>query len=307
MKKNTFLFAILIALVISANAQWQQTNGPCGGTIKCLTVNSNNIFAGTINGVFLSTNNGANWTATGLANTRVLSLAVSGNNIFAGTYGDGVYLSTNNGANWTAVNTGLANTDVRSLAVSGSNIFAGTDGGGVFLSTTNGANWTVVNTGLIATNVSPLAVSGSDIFAGTVDGIFLSTNNGANWTAVNTGLPNTDCTSLAVSGSDIFAGTYNSGVWKRALAEITGITEEINNNRILVYPNPASEILMLTTNKHNAEMEIKIYEITGILVKSEKLEQSQNSIYIGDLKNGIYMLAIKSKEFTETQRLFIQR
>ncbi|MBK6876821.1 MAG: hypothetical protein IPG99_10330 [Ignavibacteria bacterium] len=38
---------------------------------------------------------------TALNNLDVLSLATSGSNIFAGTYGYGVYLSTNNGTSWT--------------------------------------------------------------------------------------------------------------------------------------------------------------------------------------------------------------
>ena len=65
-----------------------------------------------VGGVFLSTNNGTSWTAvnTGLTNTYVYALAVSGTNLFAGTYGGGVFLSTNNGTSWTAVNTGLTNT-----------------------------------------------------------------------------------------------------------------------------------------------------------------------------------------------------
>ena len=41
-----------------------------------------------------------------------IALAVSGTNLFAGTYGGGVFLSTNNGTNWTAVNNGLTNSNV---------------------------------------------------------------------------------------------------------------------------------------------------------------------------------------------------
>jgi ligand-binding sensor domain-containing protein len=93
---------------------------------------------------------------------------VNGSNLFAGTDG-GVFLSTTNGASWTAVNTGLTNTSVRSLAVSGSNLFAGT-GGGVFLSPNNGISWTAVNTGLTNPVVRSLAVNGADLFAGTRDG-----------------------------------------------------------------------------------------------------------------------------------------
>jgi hypothetical protein len=55
----------------------------------------------------------------------------SGENTFAGT-DSGVFLSTNNGASWTAVNTGLTYPRVQSLAVLGTNLFAGTYGGGVW-------------------------------------------------------------------------------------------------------------------------------------------------------------------------------
>jgi hypothetical protein len=104
--------------------------------------------------VFCSTNNGANWTniSNGL-NSPVRSIAISGNNIFAGTegkslftIGDGIYLSSNNGANWTQVNNGLPLTIGIHLAVSGNNVFAGLDSG-IFLSTNNGSNWTKVNDG----------------------------------------------------------------------------------------------------------------------------------------------------------------
>lgn len=115
--------------------QWTQTNGPYGGSITALLVNGTNLFAGTEGGgIFLSTNNGQNWTAVnnGLTNQNVRALAVSGNNLFAGTVGDGVFLSTNNGESWAAANNGLTNLTINSLAASDKNIFAGTEGAGVF-------------------------------------------------------------------------------------------------------------------------------------------------------------------------------
>ncbi|HEX9970570.1 MAG TPA: hypothetical protein VGD14_00730, partial [bacterium] len=55
-----------------------------------------------------------------------------GTSLFTGSDGYGVYLSTNNGEDWTAVNTGLTNKHIFALAVNGTNLFAGTYGGGVF-------------------------------------------------------------------------------------------------------------------------------------------------------------------------------
>ena len=203
-----------------AGAQWVQANGPYGGNIHCLTVSGPNLFAGVSGGVYLSTNNGTSWSAlnAGMTNDSVLSFAIIGTNLFAGTSGGGVFLSTDNGTSWNAVNNGLTNLNIMSFAVSGSNLFAGTNGGGVFLSTNNGVNWTTVSRSITMkfSRVNALVVSDTNLFAGTSAGVFLSGNNGASWTPINTGLPSTnltDVTALAVSGTNLFAGTQDSGIY----------------------------------------------------------------------------------------------
>ncbi len=55
---------------------------------------SDTLFAGAYQGgVFLSTNSGTSWTAdnNGLTDSDVVSLTVSGGNIFAGTSGGGIF------------------------------------------------------------------------------------------------------------------------------------------------------------------------------------------------------------------------
>jgi hypothetical protein len=78
-------------------------------------------------GVFISSNNGTNWTtSTNPWSATINSLAISGDNIFAGPNGSGVFLSINSGASWAAVNNGLpANSTVHSFAIRGDTIFAG--------------------------------------------------------------------------------------------------------------------------------------------------------------------------------------
>ena len=83
------------------------------------------------------------WTAgdSGLMNANVYALAVIGNNLFAGTM-FGVFLSTNNGTNWTAVDSGLTKTYVLVLLpflarISLPELIAA----GCFSSTNNGGSW----------------------------------------------------------------------------------------------------------------------------------------------------------------------
>jgi len=188
--------------------------------VLSLVVNGVNIFAGTSEGVFLSTNSGKSWKAinAGLTSSAIWCLAVSGANIFAGTdyhpgvSGGGVFLSTNSGENWTAA--GLPNVPVRALAVNGTNLFAGIYGNGVYLSTNTGTTWTAVNSGLTNSNVQSLAVSDTNLFAGTDGGgVFLSTNNGTDWTQVNAGMGNFSVWSLLTNGTNLFAGTLSAGVY----------------------------------------------------------------------------------------------
>ncbi|HMV46787.1 MAG TPA: hypothetical protein PLD20_16900 [Blastocatellia bacterium] len=187
--------------------QWTQTNGPYGGSIRSLLANGSNLFVGSANGVFLSTDNGQTWKAAnkGMTGVTVTCLVVSENNLFAGTFDRGVFRSNDNGQNWVPVNSGLTGLFIRALAVSGKNLFAGTTK--VFLSTDNGQSWTAV----LDKGINSMTVNGDYIFAGTVSqGVFLSTDNGRNWTAVNNGLTSLDSSlniiSLVASGNNLIAG-----------------------------------------------------------------------------------------------------
>jgi photosystem II stability/assembly factor-like uncharacterized protein len=103
---------------------------------KNISISGWHIFAGTDNGVLHSTNNGLNWTAvnSGLTDTAVNALAISGSNLFAGAQSGGVFLSSDNGASWISVNDGLLTKEVNCLIVSNGYIYAGTALGGVFRS-----------------------------------------------------------------------------------------------------------------------------------------------------------------------------
>ncbi|OFX31041.1 MAG: hypothetical protein A2X08_18245 [Bacteroidetes bacterium GWA2_32_17] len=222
MKKLILSFLSFSLYFNCLNAQWQQTSLN-NGDITSIVVSDSNIFAsyGSGHSVFLSNNNGTNWTAvnTGLpASTVVLDLKVIGNNLFAATQNDGVFLSTNNGASWTSVNNGLAGSALSdySLEINGSSIYVGTSCGGVYLSTDNGTSWSAVNNGLPFSSyiIYSLAASGTNVFVSLYGGgIYLTTNSGTSWTAVNTGLSSLNVSSLVISGSNIFAGVTGAGVF----------------------------------------------------------------------------------------------
>ena len=215
--KKTFSFSVSAMLVLcmiaemrtSVQAQWVEANGPYSSTIYGFASVGSTLFAGWQKGVYISTDNGANWTTytNSLTNNNVTCLAGSsdgkgGTNVFASTGYFGPYLSTDNGKTWIQRFIG-GNYNVASLAALGSKIFAGTNSG-AFVSSDNGMNWDTVSIALPA-NYRPtcLTVDGK-VFIVSQRGLIVSTDTGATWTIVNSGM--TQLVGMTASGSDLFAG-----------------------------------------------------------------------------------------------------
>jgi len=289
MKKVCVFIVLFFVLILTAAdslfAQnfWQQTNGPFGGIINCLTVNSaGHVFAGTIfNGIYRSTDNGATWTKNnaGLTSNFVGALAINASgHLFAGT--TGVFRSTNNGDNWAP--SGLTNVGVGSLAINSSgHLFAGAFSG-VFRSTNNGDTWTQANTGLTNVRVQALAISSSgNIFAGTFGGgVFRSTDNGDTWTAINNGL--TDLTVRSVTTNlrgDIFVGTE------------TGLFRFTDNGNTWTKTSlPAIRVWSLAVNI-NGDVLAGIFGVWRSTDNGDTWAPSSNGMIVSD----IYALAVNSR------------
>ena len=200
---------------------------------------------GLCGGVFLSTNNGTSWTAvnSGLTNTDVHALAVSGTNLFAGTGLAASFVPpTTAQAGQQSIR--LDKSSVWALAVSGTNLFAGTDGG-VFLSTNNGTSWTEVNTGLTR-HFCPCScrLRHESLCRDFPQRLSLQ-KHGTSWTEVNSGLTDIDVISLVVYGTNLFAGIVDEpSVWWRPLSEmitwVEGSSKDLPTRFALSqnYPNP---------------------------------------------------------------------
>lgn len=90
---------------------------------------------------------------------------------------------------------------------------------------------------------------------------------------------------------------------------ITGISEQIVKTYLFnLYPNPSSEIVTLNIDNANyTDLTLNIYNVAGKLITSETLEGNKQQINVGGLSNGIYMVEIKTKEWTGNQKLIIQK
>jgi len=259
------------------------------------------ILVGTLNSVFKSTDHAASWNYSGSgivsASSSIQSLVGNGTSLFAGSYNLGsVYYSGDTGVTWNSV--GLSTYPIRSMGINGSNLFVGTSDT-IFYSSDNGATWTSRPDGISVLNKWTLcfAFDGNKVIAGTRGGgVYISDDNGLNWTFKGTGLPaGSYVNKLVISGNNIFAGTdYQQGVWKRTLTEVTTSLEEVNDQADFdIYPNPASDKLIITAKNLNENSHYMVTDITGRKIISVPVQRgSTNSVQvdISSLDAGTYIL-----------------
>lgn len=194
---------------------WPESGNNLTENINCFCALGSYFFAGTNNGVFLSSDNGKSWTAAKSGPPyQVMRLATMGPYLFAGTTGEGIYISSDYGASWTTV-TGASVKDIYGLASIGSILFAGESfREGAFRSTDMGASWTPIDSGLTNLSINTLVSSRTSLYAGTNAGAFLSTNQGSEWNFISSGLP-TDSNavlSIAINSSSLVLGTSSGTI-----------------------------------------------------------------------------------------------
>lgn len=178
----------------------------------------NNIYCGTFDGLYKSTDNGLTFNPTGLMNVPVNAIQIdSSNRVMAGTgyytNGQGVFHSTDFGNTFNSI--GLGGQIIYSLAFTDyGSLLAGSAINGVYETTDMGANWQQHNNGLYRKDVFRLKINKSgDIITGAeYEGIFRSTNKGERFEHI--GLPISSVNNIVFSGDSLIISATPSGVQK---------------------------------------------------------------------------------------------
>jgi len=214
MKK--LLFFILFLFVFSnIYAQWTLVQNL--QVVFSFSKSGNNLIAGTVSGICISSNNGITWVNVAYSGLNVYSTAALDNKVFAGnTSGTGdLYFSSNNGNNWPALPQNSLG--INFLAINQSYLFCGarSDNTGFYRSTNDGVNWVsmfpcYVTYTMIAKDQTLFISYRSNTLNKLVS---RSTDNGDNWTVANSGLGTSQIVCFGFSDSCIFSGDYNGSVY----------------------------------------------------------------------------------------------
>ena len=148
-----------------------------------------------IPGSYKSTDNGVTWAPFSINSTYLPAITFfnDGARLYAGTI-DGVWLSTNNGLNWASRNQGLSLDPYSSSIIRANGVLVTSlkfGGSGIFSSTNDGALWNDFGAGLpFLSEISQLLVFNNNILAATSGGIFKRNLNDLNGiTTVSSEIP----------------------------------------------------------------------------------------------------------------------
>lgn len=230
----TIKLLVCIVVLLSYSRSFSQQNiwEPVGNRLtgKAFTsfaIDQNlNLYAGTLNGFYKSTNKGDEWDNiiyNGLYGYDIYAIVFNNSGeIFVGTSnGGGIFKSTNEGETWIHLDDPFINFTVQKLDINSSgDLFAAIYDHGMYRSTDNGENWEEVNNGLTSLSLNTLYISkfGSTkdyIFlgAGAVDEqgvVFRSTDNGDSWLSANVPLYDEYAmTFVSNSIGEVYVGTVN--------------------------------------------------------------------------------------------------
>jgi hypothetical protein len=163
---------------------WSPSNtGIENKQITCLlrSENNSNIYAGTNDGFYKSTNNGATWNLSGFSNLYISNLSMNSNeDLIISSHNNAnpiykVHRSTNQGNDWEDVTYNLPNIEAKYISPDSiDNIFIGTENGCYFISETD-TIWNEINSGLYNINIQALKYSQTGfLFVSSDSGLYRS-------------------------------------------------------------------------------------------------------------------------------------
>jgi hypothetical protein len=299
---------------------WQLMGGRKDGFFFSSLFRIGNLLFSCGSDIFRSTDNGNSWTKTSdprNGNSAYLSNFAHIGNILFVTSSHGVFRTSNFGDSWTRCDDStLLDDRIEPIAIKDTNIFL-TNIKGYFRSQDTGKTWLMINSmpydESAFTDEIYFASSGELNYLGGSNQLDISLDGGSTWTYTG-GLPDKYISKLVIHNGYLIAALGNGGIWRRRIAEFTGVKGSIPNSvSIQNYPNPfASNTTISFTLPAPSEVSASItdglgHEIT-ILPPTHYEAGVQHIQWDGSrYPNGIYTCQIITACKSEIRKMVVVR
>ncbi|HRG57706.1 MAG TPA: T9SS type A sorting domain-containing protein [Bacteroidia bacterium] len=101
-------------------------------------------------------------------------------------------------------------------------------------------------------------------------------------------------------------GAQDLSVLKHTIVGSNGILKLSNSNEFQVYPNPSNGMIIISSENLKDKTWVEIYDNIGKLIYTEKITQTQQSIDIGHVYKGIYLVKYFNADIQAQQKIIIE-
>jgi len=229
---HSSIFMVFICFLCKATfAQWQTLNTSTLDQINCIQPVGDKLLAGTYQGLFSTTNQGATWTNLDPSGNVLSVFAETQDEYYMGLWGklNSVRKTSNAGLSWQdCTSPHVSNvTDINSLRKLGLQLIAG-EYGKYFSSTDGGNSWTENSIGTSTHGVVDMIESGNIYLATASKTVYASTNIGTSWSVSNTGIGNPhNIHNFAESGNTLLVSADSAGLYRSTDSGLSWISVSI--------------------------------------------------------------------------------
>lgn len=299
---------------------WEQLNMGNTGIINpsffwSVAARGSTIVACATTRVFYSTNNGDSWTLSPLflsSSTGYVFDAIlldSTTWVIAGS--ENVAVTNDAGVTWSEYVTGT-NYDLESIAAYHDTLYVGSTGDGLFKSGDQGVTWVLEDSYpaeiTCNSNIRDLLVLEDRLFVSNNDcGVAVKDRETGSWSYINENLGALNV--LALAGNDQYLyGSTNVGLWRLGLT--TSTTHPPKAVELSLAPNPATEIVYLSSQSPEKLLQYYVVDVTGkpVTLLSEVFQgANQTAIPVDHLPAGFYAVVVRSDHGVKLMPFVIAR
>ncbi|RVU90375.1 Xyloglucanase precursor [Flavobacterium columnare] len=186
--------------------------------------------------------------------------------------------------------------------------------GKIYKTADSGKTWNDISFNLPYSTTYCIAAQGNQknsVYVGTNLGVYYFDEESNSWSLFNNGLPRVKVTELKINTSEnnLTASTYGRGIWRVALPSGTLAVEEqvLNEYKGGVFPNPSNGVFKINVSIEEP-LKMAIYDVSGKMIfeKSFQSLSPNDEINISNNPKGIYLLDIKSDQYTIRKKILIK-
>ena len=240
--------------------------------------------------------------------------------IFVGTDDGKAWVTQNGGTTWADISVGLPNRWVTKILASRedpntvyltlSGYRFGQSVGHVYRSPDLGNNWSDISTSLPDIPVNDIEQdSFGNLFVGTDIGVLATSDEGVNWSVLGANLPAVVVTDLHIhEGSQfLYAATFGRSTYKIDISDdILNTAETAFSKEVTVFPNPASERVVIARANTSEKTSISLYDVMGRTVKRFGFKEKEFQFSVEELPPGIYYLKISEGKKQTSKKLIVK-